>query len=653
MLKVFRDNLKSLAWVLWVVIAVFVLTLAVDFGSGMGQQGAPGTVAATVGDQTVTLDDFRRQYQQMESVYRQVYGDQFTPEVARQLQLPMQALNQAVNEKILLTEAKRLRLGVTDEELRSRILNEPVFKDDQGRFVGQERYQEILRANNYTSAGFEAEMRKDLLLQKLMDILRANVYVSDKEVERAYREQVERAKIRYLQLPRSQFAAAAAQIPPAEVTAWYEAHKDEYRTPEQREVAYVLVEPSRLADQVKVADKELRDYYESHQEEFTQEAQVRARHILVKVDDQTTDEVARQRIEAARQRIQGGADFAAVAREVSEDTASKGTGGDLGFFGPGQMVPEFEEAAFSAEVGKLVGPVKTSFGYHLLEVSEKRPGGAQPFEAAREQIRSRLAAEQVQKLAETRAREIADRLEKERAKNAQALEAVAKQTPGATFGTTGKFSENGPVPNLGFAPAFNTAAFSLKKGEVSDPIQMPRGWAVLSLQEVHEPRVPPLNEVEDRVRGAAAQQKLQKMVMDRLAGARQEIAGGKTLDQVAAELGVTVQETPTEFGAQGAIPGIGYSPEVAKAALELQTGQIGGPVADARGGVLFQVTERKSWDPKLFATEKETTRTRLQQEKLARFQASLIEQRRRELEVSFDRQMLEELGINPDQPQQG
>lgn len=653
MLKVFRDNLKNLAWILWVVIAVFVLTLAVDFGAGMGQQGAAGSVAATVGDQTVTLDDFRRQYQQMETLYRQVYGEQFTPEIAQQLQLPMQALNQAVNQKILLAEAERLGLGVTDEELQARILEQGVFKDEQGRFVGQEKYEEILRANGYAPTTFEAEMRKDLLLQKLTDILRANVFVSDKEVERTYREQVERAKIRYLQLPRSQFAQAAAQIPPSEVSAWYEAHKDEYRLPEQREAAYLLVEPSRLTDQVKVADKELRDYYESHKDEFSQQEQVRARHILVKVDDQTTDEQARQRIEAARQRIQGGADFAAVAGEVSEDTASKGTGGDLGFFGRGQMVPEFEEAAFNAETGKLVGPVKTSFGYHLMEVSEKRPGGAQPFEAAREQIRSRLAAEQVQKLAETRAREVADRLEKERAKNAQALETIAKQTPGATFGTTGKFSENGPVPNLGFAPAFNTAAFSLKKGEVSDPIQMPRGWAVLVLQEVYEPRVPPLNEVEDRARGAVAQQKLQKMVMDRLASARQEIAGGKTLDQVAAELGLTVQETPTEFGTQGAIPGIGYSPEVAKAALQLQPGQIGGPVADARGGVLFQVTARKGWNPKQFATEKEQTRTRLQQEKLQRYQASLIEQRRRELEVSFDRQLLQELGINPDQPQQG
>jgi peptidyl-prolyl cis-trans isomerase D len=653
MLKVFRDNLKNLAWILWVIIAIFVITLAVDFGAGIGQQGPGGSVAATVGDQTVSLDDFRRHYQQMESVYRQVYGEQFSPEVAQQLQLPMQALNQAVNQKILLAEAERLGLEITDEELRAGILEQAVFKDEQGRFVGQQRYDEILRANGYTPASFEAEMRQDLLLQKLTDILRANVFVSDKEVERAYREQVERAKIRYLQLPRSQFAQAAAQIPPTEVAAHYEAHKNEYRLPEQREVAYLLVEPALLTGQVSLPDKELRDSYQEHQDEFSREEQVRARHILVKVDDKTTDEAARQRIEAAKKRIEGGADFAAVAREVSEDTASKGTGGDLGYFGRGQMVPEFEAAAFGAEPGKLIGPVKTSFGYHLLEVTDKRAGGTQTFEEVREQIRSRLVAERVQTLAETRARELAERFEKERTKNAAALEALAKSTPGATFGTTGKFSENGPVPSLGFAPAFNSAAFTLKKGEVSDPIQVPRGWAVLYLQEIHEPRVPPLQEVEDRVRGAVAQQKLQKMVMDRLARARQEIAAGKTLDLVAAELGVTVQETPTEFGTQGEIPGIGHSPEVARAALQLQPGQIGGPVADARGGVLFQVTERKSWDPKQFATAKAETRNRLQQEKLQKFQASLIEQRRRELEVSFDRQLLQELGIDPEPPQQG
>jgi peptidyl-prolyl cis-trans isomerase D len=376
MLKVFRDNLKSLAWVLWVVIIVLVLSLAVEFGNST-PQGAEANVAATVGDETVSVDDFRRQYQQMEQMYRQIYGEQFTPEIAQRLQLPMQALNRAVNQKILLAEAERLDLRVTDEELQSEILSIAAFKDDKGRFIGQETYQRILQQNYYTVATFEEEMRKDILLKKLEDMLRANLYVSDTEVEQAYREQVERAKIRYVQLPRSRFLQGV-EIPQSEIQAYYDAHKNEFKLPAQREVAYFLVEPARLAEQLKLTDQDLEAYYDAHKTEFSRQEQVRARHILVMVNDQRTDEQARQRIEEARTKLAGG-DFAAVAKAYSDDPGSKDSGGDLGVFGRGQMLPEFEQAAFSAEPGKLVGPVKTSAGYHLIEVSEKTAGGTQPF----------------------------------------------------------------------------------------------------------------------------------------------------------------------------------------------------------------------------------------------------------------------------------
>ena len=111
-------------------------------------------------------------------------------------------------------------------------------------------------------------------------------------------------------------------------------------------------------------------------------------------------------------------------------------------------------------------------------------------------------------------------------------------------------------------------------------------------------------------------QKPQQIAMQKLQEARRQLATGKTLDQVAAELGVGVKETP-EFGGQGTIPGIGYNPELAQAAMALPAGQVGGPMADAQGALLFQVTERKGWDPKQYAANREQTRSTLLQQKLA------------------------------------
>jgi peptidyl-prolyl cis-trans isomerase D len=644
MLKVFRDNLKYLSWILWAVIALFVLFVFVDFGGGLKQSNATGgNNAAKVGGRTVTMADFEQQYRQLEQMYGQLYGGQMTPELAKQLQLPMQALNRAVNEQVLLDEAERLGLRVSDAELRAKILEQPVFVDDKGRFIGEDKYAQLLSANKYTVASFETEMRNQILREKLNDVLRNGIFIPDDEVEKAYREQVEKAKIRYIQLPRAQ--TPGPEPTPAEVSAFFEAHKQEYKLPEQREGAYLLVEPERLRDQVKLGDAELQEYYNGHKNEFARPEQVHARHILIKTGEgQKTDAAAQQAIEQIKKRIAGGADFATVARETSDDTGTKQNGGDLGAFGRGQMVKEFEDAAFGAQVGQLVGPVKTPFGFHLLQVTEKLPGGEVPFEQAKEQIRTRLSFTRAGELAETKAKALAAQLAKDKPKSAADLAALAAKNPGVTSAETGKFGAQDPIPGLSRVPPLNAAAFSIKKGEVTDAVQAPRGWAVLWLKEIYEPKVPQLSDVEPRVRQGLQAQKQQEATLQRLKEAR---TSGKTLDEIAAELGLTVKESP-EFGAQGGIPGLGLVPELARTALAMENGQIGGPMADAQGAVLFEVKDRKNWDPIQFNTARAATRETLQQERLGQLLSALVERRRRELGVEFDRRLLDSFGISPE-----
>jgi hypothetical protein len=143
MLKVFRDNLKYLSWILWGVILVFVGFVFVDFGGAqLGQQGRPNDSAATVGGVGISYGELQRAYQQTESAYRDAYGGQFTPELARQLQLPLQVLESLVQQQILLAEADRMGLAVSDAELQKELLRQPVLLDEQGNFVGSERYRQ-------------------------------------------------------------------------------------------------------------------------------------------------------------------------------------------------------------------------------------------------------------------------------------------------------------------------------------------------------------------------------------------------------------------------------------------------------------------------------------------------------------------------------
>jgi peptidyl-prolyl cis-trans isomerase D len=642
MLKVLRDNIKYLSWILWVIIALFVGAIFVSFDSSWRTEGSTRDVA-TVGHDPVTREEFDRTYRALERQYQQAYGEQFTPEVAKQLQLPLKALGDAVNRRILLAESARLGFKASDVEVRERILSAPIFQDDKGRFVGEAVYREFLQEQHMSADAFEQQMRDDLVLGKLFQTLRAGVYISDEEIEKAYRDQVEKAKVRYVELPRDRFLQGQ-EIPKNELTAYFEAHKAEYKLPEEREAAYLLVENAKLLPQTQLDDKALKDYYDAHVKEFSQPEQVHARHILAKVDDQHPDALAKKKIEDAKRRLDKGEDFAKVAKELSDDPGSKDKGGDLGSFGRNAMVKEFEDAAFQAEPHKLVGPVHSNFGYHLIEVLDKHAGGQQPFEQVRQQIASRLSMERTQGVAEAKAKELAARLAKDKPKGPEALEALAKSDPATTYALTGKFGQNDPVPGIGRIPAFNQAAFALAKGGLSQPIKVGRGWAILYLTDIQAPKTPELAEVEPKVRLAVANQKQQQMALDRLNTAKTEIAQGKTLDQVATALGLQVKESQ-EFGGNGYIPGLGFSPQLAQAALALPAGQVGGPFPAGQGAVLFQVSEHKAGDPKELATKKEQLKDQLANERFERVLGAVIEKRKRDLGVNFNRQFLEAYGI--------
>jgi len=657
MLKVFRDNLKYLSWVLWVVIAVFVLFVFVDFGGVTGGLSGGGAgAAATVGGEAVSYEDLQRHYRNLEDYYRRTFGEAFTPEVAEQFGLRRQALEQAVDQVVLLGEARRLGLEIGDDEVREELLDIPWLQDEQGRFVGTEEYRNRLRRIGYTPEGFEQAMRQEMLLEKLNRILAESVYVTDSEVERAYREGVERAAIRYVQQPAAGLAEGY-QPSREELAAHLETNVEDFRLPEQRRVSYLLVDTARVRGQVEIAEAEVRAYYDEHPDEFTQEEQVEARHILLRVGQDSTEpgdlearDVRRQRaraeLAAIRARIEGGESFAEVATEVSEDPGSAARGGSLGYFGRNRMTPEFEQAAFDAPRGELVGPIETPFGVHLLEVTGRREAGLQPFEEAAPRIRARMLGERVLEAAEQKAQELSQRLRVEGDQVSPAtLRSTAEGDEALLYQQVEPFGRDDLIPGIGRSAEFVAAVFGLDPGRLSEPVRVPRGFALAVVEEVLEPRAPALEEVEAEVRRSLEQERRQQLAMERLGNAAADVAEGKaTFDEVAAQLGLEIQESG-EFGRGGAIPGLGQQTAIADAAMALAEGEIGGPYGTAQGAVLFQVTSRTAWDPEEFAAERAATRERLEQERLGRLLSALIEQRKLELGVNYDAALVEDLGL--------
>jgi peptidyl-prolyl cis-trans isomerase D len=646
MLKVFRDNLKYLSWVLWLVIVVFVLFVFVDFGATVPTGNTiPTDAAATVGDSDVTYGEYERSYRQAEDTYRQIYGDQFNRELAQQMGLPLQVLDGLVADKILLQEADRMGLRVTDEEVRQAILEFPAFQATTGGFVGEERYRQTLRSSGYTVDSFEQMIRTQLLGQMVRDVLSANLFVSDEDVLASYKDQIEQAKIRFVQLPSSSMASEVIALP-EEIGAYFDEHKEELRIPERRVVDYLLLDQNALRDTIELSDDELFEYYEANPEEFTQEEQIQARHILLQVGGDRTEQQAEEQMLAIRDRLEAGEDFATLATELSDDPGSKAQGGDLGFFGRGQMIGEFEEAAFSAVPGEVVGPVKTNFGYHLIQVEERRDAGRSSFAEAQEQIRSRLLNQRSQDLAESTATELAERIDKEALTTQEALQQLADTETGVTFLTTPAFGREDNVPGLGRGTGFSLTAFELDQNEISEPVRAAAGWVILRLAEVQEPRIPALDEVRDEVGSSVRQDKQMQLATARMVEARQKLDDGSSLDEVAEALELAVRESG-QFGRGGSIAGLGNNPEVASAALALEVGNFAGPLRHENQVLLFEVLERQRFDPQEFETQRQEARETVRSERLNQLLASLVTQRRDEMGVTYDEQLLRNFELVP------
>lgn len=630
MLKVFRDNLKYFSWVLWIVIAAFIWFYIPDFLTT-----GPPTAAVTVWDEEITFSELQNTHRKLEELLRQTYGESLPQDLAER-----QALNLLINTKILLREARRMGLTVSDAELSREILSLPELQGPDGKFIGETAYRRRLQRSGWTVSSYEESRREELLVDKLRDVLSDNLVVTDRELEEEFRKSTERAKIRFLQLPASRFADEA-QVTDEDVAAHFEENRETYRLPERREAAFLLVKLDQMRRDLEIDEGELFADYQENEESFTTDEQVRARHILLTTAERSVEEARSQLLEI-KGRIEAGEDFATLARDLSEDPGSAPRGGDLGFFRRGQMTPEFENAAFEAEPGTLVGPVVTPFGVHLIRVEERRESGVRPFAEVRSQIRARLAAEQAPEKIQERAEELAEELRQSPADQLtpERLQQVAEEAGDTVvFNRPQPLARDDSIPGIGRPTQLLDTLFDMDPGELSQVVELPNGdRALVYLQEILPPRDQELDEVRDEIRSEIASRKQQQMAVDRLAEAREALAQGGTLDEVAEELEVTPQES-NEFGPQGTIQGLGYNAKVARAALSMDEGEVGGPFEAASGALLFEVVERKTWDPEQFESQKAQLRDRLLEQRQDRLFSSLILERRNELRADNELQI--------------
>jgi len=631
MLKVMRQSFQQLKWILWFVVFVFIAFIFVSWGrGGLGNDRTTGEVASLHGEPITTVD-FDRQYRQTEERYRQMYKGNWSPALARAMDLPNQVLNGMIERRMLLETAQRNGIRVSDVELAERIQGMPGFQKN-GQFVGSSEYANVLASYGFTVEQFEHGMREDIAIEKLNALVAASLVVPESRLKEQFAAQSEKAKIEYVAIPPGRLSTVQAAAPTdAELKAFFDQNKELFREPERRKLKYLLVEQAKLREKLKPSPAEISAYYDSHSDEFPVGERVHAAHILIKVDKSATpaqDAAARKKAEDIAARARKGEDFAALARQYSEDPGSKAQGGDLPPFARGAMVGAFEQAAFSMQPGEIRGPVKSDFGYHVIKLMAKLPAGRLSLPEATGKITAALSQQQV-KAAEARK---AESIEKALPKNASDEDLRLLADDVVSFDATDWVTPQGTVPGLGYAPGLLKAAFAMKKGEVSpQAVQTPRGSAFVKVADVKEAGIPDFAEARTKV---AAEYTKRKTEQQQVAGAQPlvaELRGGATLDAIAKRFQVEVQK-PAEFGKGAPVPNLGSAAAVGEAVFKARVGDYGDPVVvPGKGVVIFHVVSKNEFDPAAFAAQRRKLEdTARQQEAQHLIEAELARRRSQE-----------------------
>lgn len=636
MLDRMRRHKGWLKWSLGLVVVAFVLVYIPDFVTPGVGGAAPNAPVATIEGREITVAEFQRAYNNQVQQYRQSAGPNFNEQILRQMGIEQRILMQMIDEEAVLAEADRLGITVTDAELRERIIRLPAFQEN-GQFIGDARYRELLASQRppIPVDEFEREMRRQLQSDKLRDALTGWVTVTDAEIDSEFKRRNEKVKVEMVLFNADAFKSTIAPSE-AEIAAHFEANKARYRIPEKRRVRYLHVDAATLRDRVTVTDQDAERRYQETISQYQQPEQVRASHILLKTEGK--DEAAvRKQAEAVLAQVKTGGDFGQLAAKHSEDEASKGKAGDLGFFGKTEMVKEFSDVAFAQQPGQTSDLVKTPYGFHIIRTTDKRAAQTQPFAAVKQQLVDQMkwerAQQEVQRVAEELDREIDDPSDIDRLAQARGL--TAADSP--------LFAREEPVPGLGFAPDVSSQAFTMERGKVSDAIRTPQGAAFITVIDVQPAHDAQLAEVRDRARDDLINERAGAMARERAAS----LAGNFRSDFAGAAKGAGLNVQTTELIARGApFPEVGVNRPVEEAAFKLPAGGVSEPIATDRGTVMLRVTEKQDVKPEELTTQRPQIRAQLEQERKGQFFASYMTKAKQKMKIELKEETLQAMFAN-------
>ena len=627
MLDRMRRHKGWLKWSLALVVLTFVLFYIPDFLTST-TGAAPSEAVAIVEGRPITVREFQRRYSAQMQAYRQAYGAQMSEQLLRQLGIEQQILQQLVDEQAMVAEAGRQRLTASDVEVRERVLAIPAFQEN-GRFIGEQRYRQMLQMNSsapLTTTEFEDRVRRAIVIEKLRNATTAWMTVSDDDIAQEYKRRNEKVKLDVVPIAPDAFKSQVT-VTDADLAAYFENKKDSYRIGEKRKIKYAMVDVDRVREQVTIQDADIEALYKQNLSQYQTPEEVQASHILFKTEGKTEADV-KAAAEEVLKRAKAGEDFAALAKQYSEDESNNAKGGDLEYFPRGAMVPEFEQAAFAMKPGEMSDLVKTSFGFHIIKVVDHRQATTRPMSDVRAELEDQLKWQKAQSEAEQQAKALEAQM-----KTDADMDRLAKER-GLHVQETGFFLRDEPIDGLGPSPEVSAQAFQLEPGKVSPLQRVAKGWVFVTLLDKQDSYAPQLAEVRDKVRDDLVKERAGEIAKAKAAEIAATLKGASDFAAAAKKAGLEVKTT--ELITRGsAVPDIGTSAELDQVAFSLPKGAVSGPITTPQGTAIIRVVEKEDVTPDQIATGSDQLREELLNQRRDQFFSGYMQNAKKSLKIEL------------------
>jgi peptidyl-prolyl cis-trans isomerase D len=587
-----RDrNVRILLTILLGFVALSMVAYLVPGGPGAPGMGANDTVIAEIGNEQITMMEVQRTLQGA------MRGKQFPPEMMQNY-IPT-LVDQMIAERAVAYQAGRMGFTISEDELGN-ALRSMLGNLLQGGF-DKERYAAFLAQQNLTVADFESNVRKQMLLTKLRNIVLEGVVVTPDEIESEFRRRNEKVKLDYI-LFNTENLRKQVNLTPEDLSTYFAANNAGYRIPEKRSFEVLVANEEKIGASINLTDDELRKLYAASLDRYRTGERVMARHILLMTQNKSADDVKKLEAKAADllKQVKGGGDFAELAKKNSDDPGSAPKGGDLGWVTKGQMVPNFEATAFSLKKGEISNVIKTEYGFHIVQVTEREDARVKPFD----EVKAELATESKKQLVFDRMQSSIEQARAALVKSPASGAQIAQQFNLSHY-VVQNAGSNDPIQEIGINAEFAGSMFGLQKGGVTPVVTAPGNKVAIGvLTGVTPARPAELAEVMDQVREQATGVKVRELLAAKSAElARSAPQAGGDLAKLAKSIGGEVKTT-AEFGRDGAAEGIGEAAYFVEAFVK-PVGTVIGPVTMPGQVVLAKVAAKVEADMAKLAAERE------------------------------------------------